>query len=989
MSTLAKSISGISIIIEEIPNHVKNLKKDISCILFSYFLYQSHHPEWKPKEDLNAIRKSTEIQQITWKFHKDPKNHPSLLAYHGEPYSLDYILVITGKKDIEEIPKQDLAIALRPENQIAIHERRKESGSETSSVRALKPAHKKISIDNPETLKELERARYTNSQLSVLVNKYVDEGIALKDKAIEEVKSRDIGIERLQNDLRNAEERIRLLIENIRVQRQQISHLDTEKLELEKSHLDLKTERAALSKSNITNLELIERVSQTNSEQNNLIKTLENRNSHLENQLSVTLQEKQEIISKRQDEIHQLRHNIQEIQIEKQKLEREILKQTTEQKYLQNQIEKIQGSSLKYQQQIETLEKTNFALQSQIIAQKEYLAKESIETQDQFKALQEQNSQKQEQLINEIKRNYDIQFDKQLGEKIQQLQKTEGNLKSEKLQFEEQIRLEFQQTKEIDLQTHIREKEYLGNTIKRLEDTLTQKDQNIENLNSQINNLRKIHEQEMTTINITKDQMDKLEIETLKAENSELRQDLQNMNDQMRNLEATVKQMARQQTSPPCSLPPNRDRNPHNPPNGPPAGDPDDDYPDDDEDDNQPDDRGNYPGRPRRVPIPHDFLPNQNAPAKETIDIVPIFTGDTKDGAVNISEWTTKVDRARHWTKPEQHGLLLEKILTMKIKGRAQSCISNVDIYTYDQLKDVLVKRVNPLKSSLLLMNEMTACVHTNGTIQEHNTKFRRIYTSWLNAKRLELKQGHQTDEAISIYLQISDKDIIQTYLQNLREDTRAYLRTKDIYSLAQAEATAREHEDFKRSIQKQRGMFNEMQNQRRPEKSKFNREKSYGNKSEEKKKFFSMNKPNVHNTQHDEYDSDEEKEEEEESATAEEQQYQHDIRKFDLDSINTTDQMKEALEYVMVMNHPDRQCNYCKQRGHTELYCNQKKKDRSIPSPFNKSTQKKAVQKERKNFRKGTNQKRPPQPKVNTSQEEPDTTSDDESAHEESTSQQ
>ncbi|KAG7201067.1 hypothetical protein KM043_017611 [Ampulex compressa] len=436
----------------------------------------------------------------------------------------------------------------------------------------------------------------------------------------------------------------------------------------------------------------------------------------------------------------------------------------------------------------------------------------------------------------------------------------------------------------------------------------------------------------MTTLTITKDRTNRQETEILKEENNQLRQELENSRDHIRHLEAMTKRIIENQKSrtnsergkkpllrpieinshqyhhmeiqtmtTPMTATTTTMKIPH--------------------------DKRNYQYRPQRVPRTHDLLPNQNAPAKETIDIVPIFTGDTGEEAVNISEWTTKVDRARRWTKPNQHGLLLEKILTMKIKERAQSCISHVDIYTYDQLKDVLVKRVNLTKSSLLLMNEMTACIHNQETIQERNTKFRRIYTSWLNAKRLELKQAHQTDEAISIFLQISDKDIIQTYLQNLKEDTRAYLRTKDIFSLAQAEATAQEHEDLKRSIQRQRGMFRENPNERKSGNTPFHHEKTRNSQPRGKGKFFSLHKPKVHYTKYEENESQEDEdetiEENQKHMTEVERQYRNDIRQFDLDSKSTIDQKKEAFEYAMVLNHPDRKCNYCKRLGHTKLYCN------------------------------------------------------------------
>ncbi|KAG7199939.1 hypothetical protein KM043_014375 [Ampulex compressa] len=473
----------------------------------------------------------------------------------------------------------------------------------------------------------------------------------------------------------------------------------------------------------------------------------------------------------------------------------------------------------------------------------------------------------------------------------------------------------------------------------------------------------------MTTLTITKDRTNGQETEILKEESKRLRQELENRRDQMRNLEAMMKRIIENQESQTNSQrgrrPPSRsDRNQFT--SIPPYGNPDDDDSNDsdNDDDENPHNSENYQYRPRRVPRTHDLLPSENAPAKETIDIVPIFTGDTAEGAVNISEWTTKVDRARRWTKPSQHGLLLKKILTMKIKGRAQSCISNVDIYTYDQFKDVLVKRVKqPTKSSLLLMTEMTACIHNRGTIQEHNTKFRGIYTSWLNAKRFELKQAHQTDEAISIFLQISDKDIIQIYLQNLKEDTRAYLRTKDIYSLAQAEATAQEHEDYKRNIQRQREMFRENPSERKSGNTPFYHEKTRNSQPRGKGKFFSLHKPKVRYTMYEEDESQEDEDEtigeNQEHMTEEEQQYRNDIRQFDLDSISTFDQMKEVFEYVMVMNHPDRKCNYCKRPGHTELYCNQKKKGKNIPSPFNKiDPKKKYTQKGNQNFRRTHNQK-------------------------------
>lgn len=1003
MSIAGNSVSGRSIVIDEIPSHVKKLKKEISRILFSYFLYYKNHPEWEPKEDLYALRKTEQIEKITWNFHKDPRNHPLLLAYHDIPHSLNHVLVTIGKKNIEEIEEQDLAIALRPENQIAIPKTR-ELESETSSLNELRPPRKRQSTENPILARNLEEATVTNSQLTLLVNKYFDEGLTLKGKAIEEVKLRDTEIEQLQHALQESKNKIRPLTEKISLQGQQISQFNIERLEFERTQLELRSELVHVQKNNNNNLALVERIGQANLEQNDLIKTLEIRNLDLENEFEKTLQKKQIEFSAKCDEINELRRDLQETQTEKQQLEREKSNQVIKQKYLQDQVEIIKQEAQGYREHIETLESTNIALQSQIIAQKQYLEKETSETQDQFKALQEQNAYRQEQVIKEIKRNYDVQFDRQLKEKIREFQKTEEKLIKEKQQFGEQTRLEFQQNRESILRDYNVEKERLENTILELRATVEQKEQHIKKLNSGIDDLKRIHRQEMNTLTITKDQQDQTneyEMQILKTENTQLQQDLQTVKDQMKNLETMMRQLIQRQESQPTSSQPDKrpsqdnrrppNRSNRNRLNAPPPGNPDDDDPDDDDEDaeSQPNIRGNYAYRPQRMP--HDLLPNQTAPAKETIDIVPIFTGDVGEGAVNISEWTTKVDRARHWTMPEQHGLLLEKILTMKIKGRAQSCISNVDIYTYDQLKDVLIKRVNPVKSSLLLMNELTACIHTQGTIQEHNTRFRRIYISWLNAKRLELKQAHQTDESITIYLQISDKDIIQTYLQSLKEDTRAYLRTKDIYSLAQAEATAREHEDFKRSIQRQRGMFHEPQPQRRPEKPRFNHEKSrFSNKPQENRKFFSMNKPNVHHTEYNECDSHDE-EEGQESMTEEERQYQNDIQEFDLDSINTTSQMKKALEYIMVMNHPDRKCTYCKRPGHTELYCNQKKKDQGIPSPFNKGTnqKKKPTQKGNQNFRHNPHRKKPPQQEVNTTNEEQESTSDDESVHDESTSPQ
>ncbi|KAG7187567.1 hypothetical protein KM043_018877 [Ampulex compressa] len=971
MSTSGKSISGKSIIIEQIPSHVKTLEKETSLILFSYFFYYKNHPEWNPKEDLSILRKSEKIEKITWDYHKNSKNHAHLLAYHDSPHSLDYIQVITGQKRLEEINESNLAIALRPDDRIVIS-RPREIESETSNFEKLRPPHKKQFIENPHTAKELEKVKLTNYKLGALVNKYFDEGLTLRDRAIEEVESRDEEINRLHYSLQKSQDEIKQLTEKLRVKEEQISQFDIEKLKLEQLLLEQRTDQLELQKNNDNSLALLEQTSQVNLEHNNLIKILEARNLHLENESRKNLLEKQAELSNRHDEICVLRRNLQEIEIEKQKNERQNSTQIIEQKYLQDQIKILREQIQTYQEQIKKLEGTVYTLQSQIITQEEYLKKESIETQDQFKTLQEQNARKQEQLIDDLRKNYDLQFNKQINEKTEEFNIVEQRL--------------------------IKEKEQLEETIAKIQDILNQKEQYIENLKSSINNLKQIHQQEMTTLTITKDRTNGQETKILKEEINLLRQELGNNRDQMRNLEAMIKGIIEHQESQTNSQrrrkPPSRpDRNQFT---STPHGNPDDDDPDDsdNDDDENPHNRDNYQYRPRRVPRTHDLLPSQNAPAKETIDIVPIFTGDTAEGAVNISEWITKVDRARRWTKPNQHSLLLEKILTMKIKGRAQSCISNVDIYTYDQLKDVLIKRVNPTKSSLLLMNEITACIHNQGTIQEHNIKFRRNYTSWLNAKRLELKQAHQTDEAISIFLQISDKDIIQTYMQNLKEDTRAYLRTKDIYSLAQAEATAQEHEDLKRSIQRQRGMFRENPNERKSGNTPFYHEKTRNSQPHGKGKFFSLHKPKVHHTKYEENESQEDEdetiEENREHMTEQEQRYRNDIRQFHLDSISTIDQMKEAFEYVMVMNHPDRKCNHCKRPGHTELYCNQKKKDNDIPSPFNKvDPKKKCTQKGNQNFRRNHNQKRPPQQKVNTAIQEQGNTSDEENIYDESTSQQ
>lgn len=913
MSRSEKSISGRSIIIEEIPKHVKELQREVSRILFSYFFHYQNNPDWNPKIDLATFKKTEHIKHVDWEYHKNPKNHAHLLAYHGSVFARGYIEVIIGKKSIEE---QNLAIALLPENRITALNPR-ELDSETSSSRERKPPRKKQSIENSKTLNELERAKQTNTQLASLVNKYVDEGLTLKDRAIEEVRYRDTGIKQL---------------------------------------------------------------SQANAEQKRLIQTLENRNLHVENQFSKTLHEANVEIAKKRDEIHELSQILKVS-------DSEISKQAIELKHLRDQLNAVNIQIQTDQEKIKTLENTNFSLQSQVITQQEYLDKESIETQDQFKSLQEQNAERQKQLLIDIKQNYDAQFDKQLEEKVQEFKRTEDKFKSQ-LQ-----------------QAYSRETELLQKTIADSQIVLQQKDQQIRDLQTEINNLKQIHQQEMTTRTMTESRTNNYETMTLREENSELRAELDQARNQMGKIEVMMQKLLQRQEfqqNPSRHRESQRDhyRGPPDPRNRgqnnpPPGGDPEDDDPDDFDDDagSQRNNRRDDPFRPRREFPPQDLLPNENAAAKETIDIVPTFTGDTAEGAVNISEWISKVDRARHWTKPCQHGLLLEKILTMKVKGRAQSCISNVEISTYDQLKDVLVKRVNPMKSSLLLMNEMTACIHTHGTIQEHNIRFRKIYTSWLNAKRLELKQAHQTDEAITIYLQISDKDVIQTYLQNLKEDTRAYLRTKDIYSLALAETTAQEHEDFKRSIQRQRGMFHDSCHQQKPDKSKSSREQSRTDNKHEKRSFFSMNKPNVHHTKR--ASSDEE--DEEQPMTEEEKQYQTDILRFNFDSINTVDEIREALEYVTVMNHPDRQCNYCNRTGHTEMYCNQKKKDKGIPSPFNKKhaqKKNKNAQKENQNFRKNQNQKRPPQQKVNeqkvnVTNEERENTSDDERSCDESASQQ
>ncbi|KAG7196798.1 hypothetical protein KM043_018764 [Ampulex compressa] len=728
------------------------------------------------------------------------------------PHSLDYIQVITGQKRLEEINESNLAIALRPDDRI-VNSRPREIESETSSFEKLRPPHKKQSIENPHVAKELEKVKITNYKLGALVNKYFDEGLTLRDEAIEEVESRDEEINRLHYSLQESQDEKKQLTEKLRVKEEQIYQFNIEKLKLEQLLLEQRTEQLELQKNNDNSLALLEQTSKVNLKHNNLIKILEARNLHLENESRKNLLEKQAELSSRHDEICVLRRNLREIEIEKEKNERQNSTQIIEQKYLQDQIKILRQQIQTYQEQIKNHDEKN---------------------------------NRESRVTNKL---------------------------SKKKKTTVAIRLEFTST---------------------------------------------------------------------------------------------------------------------------PHGNPDDDDPDDsdNDDDENPHNRENFQYRSQRVPRNHDLLPSQNAPAKETIDIVPIFTRDTAEGAVNISEWITKVDKARRWTKPNQHGLLLEKILTMKIKGRAQSCISNVDIYMYDQLKDVLVKRVNPTKSSLLLMNEITACIHNQRTIQEHNIKFRRTYTSWLNAKRLELKQAHQTDEAISIFLQISDKDIIQTYMQNLKEDTRAYLRTKDIYSLAQAEATAQEHEDLKRSIQRQRGMFRENPNERKSRNTPFYHEKTRNSQPHEKGKFFSLHKPKVHHTKYEENESQEDEdetiEENREHMTEQEQQYRNDIRQFNLDSISTIDQMKEAFEYVMVMKHPDRKCNHCKRPGHTELYCNQKKKDNDIPSPFNKvDPKKKYTQKGNQNFRRTHNQKRPPQQKVNTANQEQENTSDEENIYDESTSQQ